>query len=124
MRGRRAATVRRMTNGFGGRGKHGDAGEDAFFGKDPAHLVALKTAPYYLVSITYNQLGTVGGVIVNDQFQVLDDSRKAIPGLYSVGSDAYGTCWNRNYYGSGDGVGFALVSGYLCGPIAAAYALA
>ena len=108
----------------GGRGKHGAAGEDAFFGKDPAHLVALKTAPYYLVSITYNQLGTVGGVIVNDQFQVLDDSRKAIPGLYSVGSDAYGTCWNRNYYGSGDGVGFALVSGYLCGPIAAAYALA
>ena len=101
-----------------------DAGEDTFFGKDPAHLVALKTAPYYLVQITYNQLGTVGGVIVNDQFQVLDDNRKAVPGLYAAGSDAYGTCWNRNYYGSGDGVGFALVSGYLCGPSAAAYALA
>ena len=101
-----------------------DAGEDAYFGKDPAHLVALKTAPYYLVQITYNQLGTIGGVIINDKFQVLDDSRKAIPGLYAAGCDAYGTCWNRNYYGTGDGVGFALVSGYLCGPSAAEYALA
>ena len=55
---------------------------------------------------------------------MLDDNRKAVPGLYAAGSDAYGTCWNRNYYGSGDGVGFALVSGYLCGPSAAAYALA
>lgn len=98
-------------------------GVDALFGKDPAHLVAIQTAPFYLVGITYNQLGTVGGVNVNSQFQALDANRKAIPGLYSVGSDAYGTCWNRNYYGQGDGVGFALVSGYVAGPIVAAYAL-
>lgn len=98
-------------------------GVDALFGKDPAHLVAIQTAPFYLVGITYNQLGTVGGVNVNSQFQALDASRKAIPGLYSVGSDAYGTCWNRNYYGQGDGVGFALVSGYVAGPIVAQYAL-
>lgn len=100
-----------------------ETGVDEFFGKDPSHLVALTTAPYYLVQITYNQLGTVGGININDQFQALDESRRAIPGLYSVGSDAYGTCWNRNYYGTGDGVGFAMVSGYLCGPIAAKYAL-
>ena len=100
-----------------------DAGVDEYFGKDPAHLVALTTAPYYLVQIAYNPLGTVGGINVNDQFQALDGNRRAVPGLYSVGSDAYGTCWNRNYYGTGDGVGFALVSGYLCGPIAASYAL-
>lgn len=98
-------------------------GVDALFGKDPAHLVAIQTAPFYLVGITYNQLGTVGGINVNSQFQALDASRKAIPGLYSVGSDAYGTCWNRNYYGQGDGVGFALVSGYVAGPIVAQYAL-
>jgi len=100
------------------------AGVDAFFGKDPAHLIPIQTGPFYLVGITYNQLGTVGGVNVNDQFQALDVNRKAIPGLYSVGADAYGTCWNRNYYGQGDGIGFALTSGYLAGPIVAAYALA
>lgn len=100
-----------------------DAGADDFFGKDPAHLIPVRTAPFYLVEITYNQLGTVGGIIVNDQFQVLDADRRAVPGLYSAGSDCYGTCWNRNYYGTGDGVGFALVSGYLAGPNAAAYAL-
>ena len=101
-----------------------DAGQDTFFGKTPEHLVALKTAPFYLVAITYNQLGTVGGINVNDQFQALTEDRKAIPGLYSVGSDAYGTCWNRNYYGTGDGIGFAMVSGYVAGPIVAEYALA
>ena len=101
-----------------------DAGQDTFFGKTPEHLVALKTAPFYLVAITYNQLGTVGGINVNDQFQALTEDRKAIPGLYSVGSDAYGTCWNRNYYGTGDGIGFAMVSGYAAGPIVAEYALA
>lgn len=100
-----------------------EAGADDYFGKDPAHLVALTTAPYYLVQITYNQLGTVGGITVNDQFQALDASHLAVPGLYSVGADAYGSCWNRNYYGTGDGIGFALVSGYLAGPIVAAYAL-
>lgn len=100
------------------------AGVDAFFGKAPEHLIPIETGPFYLVGITYNQLGTVGGVNVNDQFQALDNDRKAIPGLYSVGADAYGTCWNRNYYGQGDGIGFALVSGYLAGPIVAAYALA
>lgn len=101
-----------------------DAGEDAFFGKSPEHLVALKTGPFYLVAITYNQLGTVGGINVNDQFQALTEDRKAVAGLYSVGADAYGTCWNRNYYGTGDGIGFAMVSGYAAGPIVAEYALA
>lgn len=100
------------------------AGADAFFGKDPAHLIPVETGPFYLVAITYNQLGTVGGINVNDKFQALDDARNAIPGLYSVGADAYGTCWNRNYYGQGDGIGFALTSGYLAGPIVAEYALA
>lgn len=100
-----------------------EAGVDSFFNKAPEHLVAYGDGPYYLVGITYNQLGTVGGIEVNSQFQALDDSRKAVPGLYCTGAEAYGTCWNRNYYGNGDGVGFAMVSGYVAGPIAAAYAL-
>ena len=100
-----------------------DAGVDGFFGKAPEHLVALKTPPFYLVKIRYNQLGTVGGIVVNDKFQVLDENRKAIPGLYSAGADCYGVCWNRNYYGQGDGIGFAYTSGYLCGVNAAEYAL-
>ena len=99
------------------------AGKDDFFNKAPEHLVGYGEGPFYLVTITYNQLGTIGGIVVNDKFQVLDEGNRAIAGLYSTGADAYGTCWNRNYYGSGDGVGFAMVSGYVAGPIAAAYAL-
>jgi fumarate reductase flavoprotein subunit len=101
------------------------AGKDAIFNKTPQHLVAYDgSGPYYLIGITYNHLGTIGGIIVNEDFQVLDDEKKAIPGLYSTGAEAYGTCWNRNYYGQGDGIGFALVSGYVAGGILAEYASA
>ncbi len=99
------------------------AGADDYFGKPAAHLISYDKAPYYLVQITYNHLGTIGGIITNDQFEVLDGNHKAISGLYSTGADAYGTCWNRNYFGNGDGVGFAMTSGYVAGPIVAAYAL-
>jgi fumarate reductase flavoprotein subunit len=99
------------------------AGKDDFFGKTAQHLIAYGDGPYYLIGITYNQLGTIGGIVVNDKFQVLDDNKKAIAGLYSTGAEAYGTCWNRNYYGEGDGVGFAMVSGYVAGQIVADYAL-
>ncbi|MDR1184629.1 MAG: FAD-binding protein [Coriobacteriales bacterium] len=101
------------------------AGKDKIFNKDPQHLVAYDgSGPYYLIGITYNHLGTIGGIIVNETFQVLDEEKKAIPGLYSTGAEAYGTCWNRNYYGQGDGIGFALVSGYVAGGVLAEYASA
>ncbi|MDR1422789.1 MAG: FAD-binding protein [Coriobacteriales bacterium] len=99
------------------------AGKDAIFNKDPQHLVAYDgSGPYYLISITYNHLGTIGGIATNEDFQVLDENKKAIPGLYSTGAEAYGTAWNRNYNGQGDGIGFAMVSGYVAGGILARYA--
>jgi fumarate reductase flavoprotein subunit len=98
------------------------AGKDQLFNKEAQHLVAYDgSGPYYLIGITYNHLGTIGGSEVNEAFQVIDDAKKAIPGLYSTGAEAYGTCWNRNYYGMGDGIGFAMVSGYVAGNIMAGY---
>ncbi|MDR3036993.1 MAG: FAD-binding protein [Coriobacteriales bacterium] len=98
------------------------AGKDAVFNKNIQHLVAYDgSGPYYLIGITYNHLGTIGGIEVNETFQVLDADKKAIPGLYSTGAEAYGTCWNRNYYGQGDGIGFAMVSGYVAGNVLAEY---
>ncbi|MBR2835082.1 MAG: FAD-binding protein, partial [Coriobacteriales bacterium] len=44
-----------------------DAGQDDFFGKDPTHLIPIKTPPFYFVKIRYNQLGTIGGLIINDK---------------------------------------------------------
>ncbi len=96
-------------------------GKDLVFDKTPANLISYGSGPYYLVQITYNHLGTVGGIVTNDQFQVVDEKGKTIPGLYAAGVEAYGTSWNRNYYGSGHGIGFAAVSGYITGANVANY---
>jgi len=96
-------------------------GKDLLFNKDPKYLVKYEYGPYYLVEITYNQLGTVTGLVINAKTQVLDADGKAIPGLYSVGADASSVLYDRNYNGMGDAIGWAITSGYLGGESAAAY---
>lgn len=98
-------------------------GADTFMSKDPKYLVAYEYGPYYLVEITYNQLGTSSGLVINAKAQVLDDANTAIPGLYSVGSDASSVLYDNNYSGQGDGIGWAITSGYMGGTSAAEYAL-
>ena len=97
------------------------AGKDLVFDKTAANLISYGSGPYYLIQITYNHLGTIGGIVTNDQFQAVDEKGKAIAGLYATGVEAYGTSWNRNYYGSGHGIGFAAVSGYVTGGIVGNY---
>ena len=98
-------------------------GEDTFMSKDPKYLVAYEQGPYYLVEITYNQLGTISGLVINANAQVLDDESKPISGLYSVGADASSVLYDNNYSGMGDAIGWAITSGYMGGTSAAEYAL-
>ena len=90
-------------------------GNDPFMRKDPKYLVKYEYGPYYLVEITYNQLGTISGLNINARMQVLDEAGNPIPGLYSVGSDASGVLYDNNYSGRGDALGWALTSGYVAG---------
>ena len=69
---------------------------------------------------TYNQLGTVTGLVVNTRMRVLDEASREIPGLYAVGADASSTLYDRMYSGSGDALAWAMTSGFLAGESSAA----
>ena len=99
-------------------------GVDLAFSKDAALLTPYEYGPYYLIEITYNQLGTVTGLVINNRMQVIDVNDKPIPGLFGVGAEAYGVLWDHNYSGGGDCIGWAITSGYMGGEEAAAYAMA
>ena len=96
--------------------------KDEYFNKDPKYLVSYENGPYYLVESTYNQLGTVTGLVVNANLQVLNDQDNPIPGLFSCGADASSSLYNNMYTGTGDGIGWAITSGKVVGENAAAFA--
>jgi fumarate reductase flavoprotein subunit len=58
---------------------------------------------------------TIGGLDINTQFQVLDQSGKAIPGLFAGGRTAGGLI----LMGHGLNLAWAFTSGRLAGKIAA-----
>lgn len=99
-------------------------GVDTEFGKNPQYLVPMgNEGPYYAIIAEINNLGSVGGLVVNKKFQVLDDDRVPIKGLYAVGAEALGVLFSDTYIGNGDGIGFAFTSGRLGGKQAAKFAL-
>lgn len=99
-------------------------GKDLEFGKDPEYLIPMgDEGPYYAIIAEINNLGSVGGLLVNKKFQVLDNDRVPIKGLYAVGVEALGVLFNDTYVGNGDGIGFAFTSGRLGGMQAGKYAL-
>lgn len=100
-------------------------GVDAEFGKDKKYLTPMgSTGPYYAIIAEINNLGSVGGLIVNTKFQVLGENRIPVKGLYAVGLESEGVLFNDTYVGNGVGIGYSFTSGRLGGEDAAAYALA
>lgn len=92
-------------------------GQDTEFFKNPAYLHQLTGAGGFLVGKFYSgAYGTVGGVKIDENCQVLDDEDQAIPGLYSAGSDAntiYADSYNFTL--PGNTMGFAVNSGRIAG---------
>lgn len=92
-------------------------GQDTEFFKNPAYLHKLTGEGSYLVGKFYSgAYGTVGGVKIDENCQVLDDEDRAIPGLYSAGSDAntiYADSYNFTL--PGNTMGFAVNSGRIAG---------
>lgn len=72
-----------------------DAGDDQDFGKDPSMLHAIRTAPFYALKQGCCYGTSMGGILVNRDYQVLTEAREPIEGLYAVGTDScmlyYGT---------------------------------
>ncbi len=101
-----------------------ETGIDTDFGKSADYLLEMGEGPYYAVVAEINNLGSVGGLLVNKDFKVLNDKRIPINGLYAVGLESEGVLYNDTYVGNGVGLGYAFTSGRLGGEDAASFALA
>lgn len=96
------------------------SGVDEAFGKDVAYLSPMGTeGPFYAIKAEINNLGSVGGLLVNSKFQVLNDNRVPLKGLYAVGLESEGVLFNDTYVGNGVGIGYSFTSGKLGGTYAA-----
>ncbi len=112
-------TVRRY-NGFAETGKDEDFGKgELLFGQvagDPEHtpnpnIGPVARAPFYAMALVPTPLATAFGVLTNPQAQALDESGKAIDGLYAVGNDA-ASVMGSEYPGAGVQVGSGLAFGW------------
>ncbi|ABR47594.1 fumarate reductase/succinate dehydrogenase flavoprotein domain protein [Alkaliphilus metalliredigens QYMF] len=104
-------------------------GMDTLYGKDGSHMYAMTEGPYYAFKVTVNNLGTVGGIRINSNFEVvMDEPEKGystiVTNLYAAGSDAAGL-YSDHYAHAIEGAaqGWAYNSGRLAGARAAENAL-
>lgn len=80
------------------------AGEDADFGKDAQYMVPVEGDTYYAIRMTTSNSGTIGGLVVTLDGEVLDTEDEAIEGLYAVGELASGQYMYIAYPGSGTAI--------------------
>ena len=90
---------------------------DDLFAKDPRYLRPLKGPRFYAVKAHTVFLGTMGGIRINHNTEVIDKKDTVIPGLYAAGFDA-GGMYGDSYHisvASGSSSGFAVNSGRIAG---------
>lgn len=89
--------------------------------KEREFMQPLEKGPFYCCKQYIGAYGTLGGVLINHNMEVMTDDYQVIPGLYCVGTDActiYGDSYN--YCIPGNTMGFCLNSGRIAGENAAA----
>lgn len=120
------AALAKTVEAFNGKAKMGSdpvfrKGENAYnrFYGDPdikpnPCVAPLARAPFYAVRVEIGDLGTYAGIATNGHAQVLDESKRPIPGLYAAGNDAL-SIMGGNYPGPGITLGPAMTFGWLAG---------
>lgn len=90
------------------------AGEDTEFHKRKEILTTIEQGPFYALKFGPAMLVLPGGLEINENFEVLNDEKKPIPGLYAIGNVSggrygieYPLIINGNSHGS------AMTEGYL-----------
>jgi len=115
-----AQTVARF-NAMAAAGKDEDfgKGESAFdrYSGDPSNkpnpcLGPIARPPFYAMQVVGGDLGTKGGLLMNEHAQVMREDGSIIDGLYAAGNCS--ACVMGNYYpGAGGTIGPAMTFGYL-----------
>lgn len=96
-------------------------GSDDDFGKAADKMTAIEQAPFYALKVVPATIGSMGGVKIDLQTQVLDAAGNAIPGLYAAGAVANGDFFYQTYPASGSAIQFGFTTGRVAGQQAAAY---
>ena len=95
-----------------------EGGEDSDCGKDAQYLVPLVTPPFYAVRGYAICRGSLGGLVIDEAGQALDENGEAIAGLYAAGTLASRPFFSRTYDG-GSALGIGATMGYVAGRSAA-----
>lgn len=98
-----------------------EKGKDELFFSDPSRLIPVQEGPYYAVKFVARNLGTLGGIRINEKIEVVDVNGMPIEGLYAAGADAGGMYGKAYVDFEGATLGFAYTSGRLAGINAANY---
>jgi fumarate reductase flavoprotein subunit len=96
---------------------------DDLFAKDPKYLRPIKGPKFYAIRTRTIFLGTLGGIKINHNTEVLDKKDNVIPGLYAAGYDAGGMYGDSYSIGKSSGLSssFATNSGRIAGRNALKY---
>lgn len=98
-------------------------GYDEEFGKDRRFLRPLLQGPYYAGKFRAAGYGSLGGIRINHNLQVLDEEGMVVPGFYAMGTDANNIFGDSYVYVMpGSTLSFAVNSGRMAGENAARYA--
>lgn len=89
-------------------------GVDKEFMKPARFLLPLESGPWLAVRIHPMYIDTIGPVVIDRQFRVLDGEHRPIPGFYAAGVIAAG--WEgRDYMRFGSALSWSVTSGRLAG---------
>jgi 3-oxosteroid 1-dehydrogenase len=94
----------------------GDSPYDRYYG-DPKvtpnpNLAPLDRPPFYAIPVYPGDIGTNGGIVTDENAQVLDQQHAPIPGLYAVGN-VTASVMGHSYPGAGATLAPAMTFGYL-----------
>jgi len=99
-----------------------DKGFDDVFMKAPQYLIPLRTPPFYAIRWHASFQNTIGGIKINEHFEVLDKLDKPLPGVYAAGVDTGGWETETHYPKlTGHAFGYAVNSGRIAGENAAEF---
>lgn len=94
----------------------GEAAFDKFFGdargQPNSNLGPIAKAPFYAVKVELGDIGTKGGLKVDEYARVIDTNGQPIAGLYATGNTV-GSVFRNAYPGAGSTLGPAMVFGFL-----------
>ena len=91
-------------------------------GKDAQFLKPIDEGPFYAASYFPSAYGTLGGIKINSDLEVLTEDGAVIPGLYSAGTDSC-TVYGDSYMFllPGNTMGYSVNTGRFAGENVAAY---